>query len=166
VRLNATPLAFLLDLTVCYGDLVRYKTAYGATYLVNHPEHIGHVLNNANYRRGSLLTMVLGHGLLASEGDYRRRQRRQSAQESPPGRVPRFTRTSESTSARSVASSKNRPLLNWHSMSSRSNGPGRSRGGNPTMPTQPSGRKIRRSFASSFSASRKCRNLSGDGRID
>lgn len=70
------PLGFLLDLTTHYGDLVRYETAYGATYLVNDPEHIGHVLNNANYPRGSLLTMVLGDGLLASEGDYWRRQRR------------------------------------------------------------------------------------------
>jgi hypothetical protein len=60
------PLGFLLDLTTHYGDLVRYETAYGATYLVNDPEHIGYVLSNANYPRGSLLTMVLGNGLLAS----------------------------------------------------------------------------------------------------
>lgn len=70
------PLNFLLDLTTQYGDLVRYETAYGASYLVNDPEHIGRVLGNANYPRGSLLTMVLGDGLLASEGDYWRRQRR------------------------------------------------------------------------------------------
>jgi cytochrome P450 len=57
-------------------EFVRYETAYGATYLVNDPEYIGHVLTIANYPRGSLLSVVLGEGLLASEGDHWRRQRR------------------------------------------------------------------------------------------
>ena len=70
------PLEFLLELTARYGDLVRYETPYGATYLVNDPEHVGHVLSNANYPRGSLLNMVLGDGILSSEGDSWRRHRR------------------------------------------------------------------------------------------
>jgi cytochrome P450 len=71
------PLRFLLDLASRYGDLIRYETAYGkATYLTNDPEQIGQVLGSANYARGPLLPMVLGNGLLASDGEYWRRQRR------------------------------------------------------------------------------------------
>lgn len=70
------PLRFLLDLTSKYGDIVRYESAYGPTYLVNDPECIGTVFLDANYPRGSLLKAVLGEGLLASEGNFWLHQRR------------------------------------------------------------------------------------------
>ena len=71
------PLRFLLDLTGEYGDIVRYESAYGPTYLVNDPESVGTVFLDANFPRGSLLKAVLGEGLLASEGKFWLHQRRQ-----------------------------------------------------------------------------------------
>jgi cytochrome P450 len=70
------PLQFLLDLTHQYGDLVHYKSRYGSTYLVSHPEQIAYVFHNNNYQRGSLLKMAFGEGLLTSEGETWRCQRR------------------------------------------------------------------------------------------
>lgn len=70
------PLQFLLNVTRQYGGLVRYETAYGVTYIVNHPDYIAQVFQSNKYPRGSLLKMVLGEGLLASDGPYWHRQRR------------------------------------------------------------------------------------------
>jgi cytochrome P450 len=69
------PLEFLTSLSK-RGDVVPYATSYGPVYLINHPDHIRQVLHSGNYVRGSLMKMLLGEGLLASEGDYWRRQRR------------------------------------------------------------------------------------------
>jgi cytochrome P450 len=68
------PLRFLTRLAG-RGDVVPYDTAYGSVYLINRPELVRHVLQSDNYVRGSMMKMVLGEGLLASEGDYWRRQR-------------------------------------------------------------------------------------------
>ncbi len=65
-----------MNLTRRYGDLVRYETAYGPTYLVNHPDDIAYVLQQKNYPRASLLRMVLGAGLLSSEGERWQHHRR------------------------------------------------------------------------------------------
>jgi cytochrome P450 len=69
------PLAFLLWLTHEYGDLVRYQTPYGTKYLINAPDMIAQVARSWEFPRGSLLTLVLGQGLLASEGPYWKKQR-------------------------------------------------------------------------------------------
>src|ERR1700716_882300 len=58
-------LKFLFDLTLTQEDLVRYETAYGATYLVNNPDYIAYVLQSSNYPRISVLRMGLGEGLLS-----------------------------------------------------------------------------------------------------
>lgn len=70
------PTRFLLDLTRDYGDLVRYQTPYSATYIANNPELIAEVLRGYSYPRGSLLKLVLGEGLLSSEGDHWQKQRK------------------------------------------------------------------------------------------
>ena len=70
------PLHFLLDLSARYGDILRYETAYGESYLISNPELAGQVFAQTNFTRGSLLKAVLGEGLLASEGKYWQRQRR------------------------------------------------------------------------------------------
>jgi cytochrome P450 len=68
------PLEFLMSLSK-RGDVVPYVTPYGHVHLINHPDHIRHILQSANYVRGSMMKMVLGEGLAASEGFYWRRQR-------------------------------------------------------------------------------------------
>lgn len=70
------PIAFLDDLIDRYGDVVRYPTSYGPFYLVNHPNDVEHVLHSTNFHRSSLVKIMLGEGLLASDGDYWRQQRR------------------------------------------------------------------------------------------
>ncbi len=64
-----------------YGDVVKINAAGRNLYLLNHPDYAKYVLqtNNRNYRKGlgyNKLKPVLGKGLLTSEGDYWRRQRR------------------------------------------------------------------------------------------
>jgi cytochrome P450 len=65
-----------------YGDVVRFRAPLGNHwYLVAHPSGIEHVLqtNNANYVKGVInepLKLVVGQGLLTSEGSFWLQQRR------------------------------------------------------------------------------------------
>jgi cytochrome P450 len=77
------PLHFPFRMAREYGDVVRARVGNLVFYLLVHPDHIEYVLRN-NYRnfikdRGTrLLTHFLGEGLLTSEGELWRRQRRLS----------------------------------------------------------------------------------------
>lgn len=70
------PLGFLGGLIERYGDVVRYETKLGPCFLFVHPEHVQTILHRENYRRASLVKMMLGDGLLASDGSRWRSQRR------------------------------------------------------------------------------------------
>ncbi len=76
------PLDFFLNLTVQYGDIVCYRPAPETAYLINHPDYIRHVLldNNRNYTKRTssnlIFNKVVGEGLLTSEGETWRKQRR------------------------------------------------------------------------------------------
>ncbi len=77
------PLAFLRRLLSAYGHerVVRINVGRRITHLVLKPEETKQVLqeNNRNYGRGksfAILREFLGDGLLTSEGDFWRRQRR------------------------------------------------------------------------------------------
>ncbi len=65
-----------------HGDVVRMRVGPYGMVMLNHPDHIRHVLqdNNHNYDKNNfgnnLLRPVVGNGLLLSEGDFWRRQRR------------------------------------------------------------------------------------------
>ncbi|MFD0900356.1 cytochrome P450 [Actinomadura sediminis] len=64
-----------------YGDAVRVAAGPRTLYIFNHPDHAKHVLadNSANYRKGIGLQQArraLGDGLLTSEGELWREQRR------------------------------------------------------------------------------------------
>ena len=74
-------LGFLTRTAKQYGDVVRLRFLNVPLYLLNHPDHVEYVLvkNNRNFikdraERSGL--RFLGQGLLTSEGDYWRRQRR------------------------------------------------------------------------------------------
>jgi cytochrome P450 len=76
------PLAFYLNLTSQYGDLVCYRAAPEPGYLVNHPSYAKHILvdNNQNYTKETYINQMfkkaVGDGLLTSEGEEWHRQRR------------------------------------------------------------------------------------------
>jgi cytochrome P450 len=75
------PLSLFLDARATYGDVVRFKFGPFQYYVVNDPDVIRHVLvDNAKAYTKSRnymgLKRVLGEGLLTSEGDHWRRQRK------------------------------------------------------------------------------------------
>ena len=81
LRMGRNPLAFLTGLTREYGDIARVPLGAETLYLFNHPDLVRDVLvtNHRNFHKGLGLErakMLLGSGLLTSEGDFHLRQRR------------------------------------------------------------------------------------------
>jgi cytochrome P450 len=76
------PLGFLTKCAHEYGDVVYLRFGPFPAYLVSHPDQIEYVLANTNRQftknRGLRTSnrLLLGDGLLASEGNFWRRQRR------------------------------------------------------------------------------------------
>ena len=75
------PLAFLRSMPAKYGDVVRVALGPLEVTLVSHPDLVEQILvtHNKSYQKDSFmqnLRPVLGEGLLSSEGDFWRRQRR------------------------------------------------------------------------------------------
>jgi cytochrome P450 len=83
-QFQGRPLAKMEELAAEYGDAVRFRAVlHYFGYFFFHPDHNKHVLqdNNKNYTKLPhpsllLLTPVVGNGLLTSDGDFWRRQRR------------------------------------------------------------------------------------------
>jgi cytochrome P450 len=79
------PLGFLTQVTREYGCGVKIRLeAERDTYVVTHPDHIEYVLTHTGkafskgYQRDPIMRLVLGNGLVTSEGDFWLRQRRLS----------------------------------------------------------------------------------------
>jgi len=75
------PPRLLSQLAREHGDIVHFKLGPQDMYLLNHPDFIRDVLvtNNRNFVKSRGLQMAkkfLGEGLLTSEGEFHRRQRR------------------------------------------------------------------------------------------
>ena len=75
------PLGFLARIAKEYGEIVYFTLGSRRIYLLNNPEYIKDVLvtNNRNFTKSRALNrakLVLGEGLLTSEGDAHLRQRR------------------------------------------------------------------------------------------
>jgi enediyne biosynthesis protein E7 len=75
-------LALLTDAAKEYGDVVKYAMGPKTLYFFNHPDHAKHVLadNPLNYHKGLGMAearrRILGDGLLTSEDEIWKRQRR------------------------------------------------------------------------------------------
>jgi cytochrome P450 len=81
VNLRRRPLTFLPELASRYGDVVRFHLGPQDVILLNDPELIREVLivQDRRFSKGPGLRVaarLLGSGLLTSEGDFHRRQRR------------------------------------------------------------------------------------------
>lgn len=76
------PLDFLVQARATYGDVYAVDLGFTKLILFNHPRHAQHILRDrvAIYRKGGALwdsiRTLLGNGLIVSEGDFWRRQRR------------------------------------------------------------------------------------------
>ena len=75
------PLGFLVRIWHEYGDVVYFKAGPFHIYLLSDPDHIRDVLvtNNSKFMKGQGLQemkRLLGEGLLTSEGEFHKRQRR------------------------------------------------------------------------------------------
>src|SRR5829696_10188506 len=75
------PLTLLAGLAREYGDVARFWGGPRPIYLLSHPDHVRDMLvtHNARFRKGRALQRakrLLGEGLLTSEGEFWRRQRR------------------------------------------------------------------------------------------
>lgn len=81
--LRREPLLFFLELSRRFGDVVQYRAAPNAAFLLNHPDHLKHVLSThaERYRKDTLAfntpatKMLFGRGLVTNEGESWRRQR-------------------------------------------------------------------------------------------
>ena len=78
---RSDPLGFLGNAAREYGDLAYFKVARQHMYLVNHPDYVREVLvtNQSNFVKSRALQrakILLGEGLLTSEGQHHLRQRR------------------------------------------------------------------------------------------
>jgi len=78
---RAKPIEFLMETARDYGDLAYFRLGPYHAYLVNHPDHVRDVLvtNQGNFTKSRALQrarILLGQGLLTSEGQFHLRQRR------------------------------------------------------------------------------------------
>jgi cytochrome P450 len=75
------PLNLLARLAREYGDVVQFRAGTQRVFLLNHPDHVRDVLvtHHGRFHKGRALQRakrLLGEGLLTSEGEFHRRQRR------------------------------------------------------------------------------------------
>ena len=79
VEMRRDPLRLLTEARRRHGDFVRFRLGPYRIYLLAHPDYIEHVLqkNPRNYLKdGYEHIKIVGNGLLSSEGDFWRGQRR------------------------------------------------------------------------------------------
>jgi len=74
-------LTFLRGVARDFGDVAHFRMGLQHVYLVNHPDLVNDVLvrHGRSFRKGRVLQrakVVLGEGLLTSEAEVHRRQRR------------------------------------------------------------------------------------------
>lgn len=94
-----------------YGDIVSMPVAFRDRTLLNHPDYIEEVLvkQQAKFHKSELTKRIterlLGQGLLISEGDFWRRQRRLAQ--------PSFTRSRINEYAATMSESAQRHIRDW-----------------------------------------------------
>src|SRR5512132_296454 len=81
MEFRSDPLGFLVGAAQAYGDIVHFKFGPQDIFFINSPDTIRDVLvtHNRNFTKSRGLEMAkrfLGEGLLTSEGEFHRRQRR------------------------------------------------------------------------------------------
>lgn len=81
-ELLADPLGLVGKATAKHGDIVRFRLGPQVTHLLNHPDHVAHVMQRRreNYdkrtRSSRHIKQVCGESLLTSNGEFWQRQRK------------------------------------------------------------------------------------------
>jgi cytochrome P450 len=80
-QMISDPLRLLSGLARRYGDVVHFRLGFHSVFLINHPDYVREVLltQQKNFKKGRALErakLLLGEGLLTSEGETHLRQRR------------------------------------------------------------------------------------------
>lgn len=115
-RFQEEPLGAMMDMFHQYGDAIRFRAAFNFYgYLFFHPDHYKQILqdNNRNYTKMphpslALLRPVIGNGLLTSDGEFWRRQRRLAA--------PAFHRKRIASFAGTMTAAADTMLENWQAL--------------------------------------------------
>jgi cytochrome P450 len=90
------------------GDVVRIELPFRTGYAVGHPDGVRHVLvdNHKNYGKNTrgyrMLSIALGQGLVTSQGELWRRQRRIAQPAFHHQRISRFLETMDAASTRAI----------------------------------------------------------------
>src|SRR5882724_2782971 len=98
LRFRKNPLSFLERMAREFGDVSYLKLGRENIFFVNHPDFIRDVLvtNHHNFTKGRAFARtrdLLGEGLLTSEGEFHRRQRRMIQPAFHSRRITRFAET-------------------------------------------------------------------------
>jgi len=106
-------IGFLTRASENYPEILRFKFLSHKVYVINHPELAQYVLqeNHKNYLKGEayrVLALLLGNGLINSEGEFWKRQRRLAQ--------PAFHRDSLRRISGIVTDSTYRMLERWKSL--------------------------------------------------
>jgi cytochrome P450 len=80
-RLRTDPMGLLVEMATSCGDVARARVGRFTFFLLSHPDDVRDVLvvNQSRFEKGEVLEgarRLLGQGLLTSEGELHRRQRR------------------------------------------------------------------------------------------
>ena len=108
---NRDSLAFIERLAHDYGDVARARFFYIWAYFLYHPQHIEQVLTTENRNfikprsvRSPFFCRLVGNGLLTSEGEFWRRQRRLAQPAFHRGRINTYGETMVAYAEEMVAS--------------------------------------------------------------
>jgi cytochrome P450 len=117
--LSRDPLGFLSDMARNYGDVAYTRIGSSHLYMINDPALIEEALvgrhrecvKDAGTRE---LIPLVGHGLLTSEGDFWRKQRKLSAPPLQPKRIASYADTMVACSERAIASFRDEEVRDVH----------------------------------------------------
>jgi cytochrome P450 len=120
-RLLADPYRFCMDAAAEGDGLVRVALGPVGVYIVSHPDYVHRVLvgNSANYIKGSMMDVfrvALGNGLVTSEGDFWKRQRRLLQPAFHPSQIEKMAELIDASVARAIerwvaAADESRPVI-------------------------------------------------------
>lgn len=123
-RFVADPLELLRDLTDRYGDVSRMDVLGTPWFLLNHPDDIEEVMVRRHKimrrdRYAVVLERALGLGLLTSDGELWKRQRRLMAQAFTPKRIRTYAGAMVDVTGRGLGSWRDGAEINLHQEMSR-----------------------------------------------